>query len=343
MSDAYLLDSLPQQLGSDMPARDLWIGFDLGGTKMLAALCDERMEVIARKRKSTKGHEGAEAGIDRVKNTIEKVVEEAGVSLNRVAGIGIGCPGPLDLNEGIVLQTPNLGWKNVPICELLEKEFSIPTVLVNDVDAGVYGEYRLGAAQKAQCVVGLFPGTGIGGGCVYNGQILRGPKLSCFEVGHMRVVPEGDFCGCGRRGCLETIASRLAISSEVAKAAYRGQAPNLLELAGTDLSNIRSGVLAEAIEKGDKIVEKIVRNAAKHLGVAAGGLINLLCPDVILLGGGLVEALPKLYIEEVRKAAEDYSMPAYHDSFKVVAATLGDDAAAKGAAVWAQATIESRR
>lgn len=342
MSDAYLLESLQQKVEPLKPARDLWIGFDLGGTKMLAAICDEHMEIVARKRRNTKGHEGAEAGIERVKTTIDKVLEEADISLDRVAGIGIGCPGPLDLNDGIVLQTPNLGWKNVPICELLEKEFGVPAVLVNDVDAGVYGEYRLGAAQKAQCVVGLFPGTGIGGGCVYNGQILRGPKLSCFEVGHMRVVPEGDFCGCGRRGCLETVASRLAISAEVAKAAYRGQAPRLQQLAGTDLSNIRSGTLAEAIAQGDKIVDKIVRNAARHLGIAAGGLINLLCPDVILLGGGLVEALPKLFAEEVRKAAEEFSMPAYQDSFKVVVANLGDDAAVKGAAAWAQATIESR-
>ena len=120
-----MADSQPEASASNSTpqstARDLWVGFDLGGTKMLAAVCDSKFEIIARRRKNTKGHEGADAGIDRVKQTLEKAIEEAGVTLDRIAGIGIGCPGPLDLEDGIVLQTPNLGWKNVPICELLEE------------------------------------------------------------------------------------------------------------------------------------------------------------------------------------------------------------------------------
>lgn len=316
--------------------RDIWIGFDLGGTKMLSAVYDSSLNFLGKKRRPTKGHEGSESGLERVESTIEKALDEADVPRKRLAGIGIGVPGPLDLTNGIVLDTPNLGWKDVPIQKQLEDEFSCPVVLMNDVDAGVYGEFRFGAAQGAECIVGLFPGTGIGGGCVINGEIFRGPRMSCFEVGHMRVVPEGPRCGCGRRGCLEAVASRLAIASAAAAAAYRGQAPHLKKENGTDLSDIRSGALAGSIEAGDRIVEDIVRSAARHLGTAAGSLVNLLNPDLIILGGGLVEALPDLYCDEVMSAAQKQAMTCYKDSFRVVVAELEDYASVKGAAAWAQ-------
>ena len=169
----------------------------------------------------------------------------------RLAGIGVGCPGNIDLEKGVVIDAANLSWKNFQIREALEEEFKCPAVVLNDVDAGVYGEYRFGAGKAARCLVGVFPGTGIGGGCVYEGKVLRGKNISCFEIGHMQINPNGLPCGCGRIGCLETEASRLAISAAAAAAAFRGEAPHLLAAAGTDLANIRSGVLAEAIQAGD--------------------------------------------------------------------------------------------
>ena len=313
-----------------------WLGFDLGGTKMQSVLFNDRFEPVVRRKKKTRGHEGADAGIERIINTIEKVLEEANIPGSRLGGIGVGCPGPLDLDQGIIVEAPNLGWKKVPLRDILQKKFGCPTTICNDVDAGVYGEYRFGAGMKARTVLGVFPGTGIGGGLVYEGRIFRGKKSSCLEIGHMPVVPNGAPCGCGRRGCLETVASRLALSAEIAKAAYRGQAPHLLRVAGTDLANIRSGVLAEVIDAGDEIVEEIVRGGARLLGEAIAGVVNLLAPDVIVLGGGLVEALPKLFTEEVDKALKRHTMPAYEGSFELRVAKLGDDAGAMGAAAWAQ-------
>lgn len=339
MSDSETPD--PAEDGRKVASeKNLWVGFDLGGTKMLAAVYDSDFQLLGKKRKATRGSEGSEAGIDRVQGLIVKAVEEAEVSVDRIAGIGLGAPGPLDLIDGVVLDTPNLGWKNVPVQRQLEERFGCPAVLLNDVDAGVYGEYCFGAAKKARCVVGLFPGTGIGGGCVIDGDIFRGSRLSCFEIGHMRVVPDGPLCGCGRRGCLEAVSSRLTISAMAAAAAYRGQAPHLKEAEGTDLSAIRSGALAASIKAGDQVVEDIVRAAARHLGSAAGSLVNLLNPDVILLGGGLVEALPDLYSEVVLAAARKQAMSCYRDSFTVRVATLGDYASVKGAAAWARRTIE---
>src|SRR5690606_17536070 len=139
--------------------------------------------------------------------------------------------------------------------------------------------------RGARTVVGVFPGTGIGAGCVYDGRILAGAAISCMEIGHMQVVRGGKLCGCGRRGCLETEASRLAIAAEAAKAAYRGQAPNLMKLAGTDLSDIRSGTLAEAIKQGDKIIEQIVVDAAGWIGDAVASVVHLIAPDTVVLGG----------------------------------------------------------
>ena len=318
-----------------------WVGFDLGGTKMLATAYDSQFEQIGRRRKKTAGNQGAEAGLKRMIQTIREALDDAGIQAAQLAGIGIGCPGPLDLDRGIILDTPNLGWKNVPIKKILQAEFDVPVFIANDVDVGVYGEYRFGAGRGARSLLGVFPGTGIGGGAVYQGEIVRGKTGSCMEIGHIPVMIDGPICGCGQQGCLEAVASRLAIAAAAAQAAYRGQAPKLLELAGTDISAIRSGVLAASIAAGDEAVERIVRKAAAQIGMAVASVVNLMAPDTVVLGGGLVEAMPELFIEEVARAAQQRVMAAFCDTFEVVEATLGDDSAVKGAAAWAEACIEA--
>lgn len=324
---------------SDSTTDRFWVGFDLGGTKMLATVLNAEFRLVARKRRKTKGHEGDQTGLIRVCETIDEALKEAGIDRSRLGGIGLGCPGPLDLDRGIMIDAPNLGWKNVPIQAAVEKEFGCPVVIANDVDLGVYGEYRLGAARGARSVLGVFPGTGIGGGYVYEGRILRGKTQSCMEIGHIQVVPGGPLCGCGLRGCLEAVASRLAISAAAAAAVHRGQAPKLRALAGTDLSEIRSGVLAEAIRGGDTAVERIVRDAAEKIGIAVAGVVHLLSPDVVVLGGGLVEAMAFLLLPAVETSARAHVMKSYRDTFRVVPAKLGDDATVTGAAAWASECV----
>jgi glucokinase len=306
---------------------------------MAAAVFDSGFKVVARGRKKTRAREGAAAGVSRIVDVIAAALEEAGVSPGRLGGIGVGCPGPLDLDRGVVLQLPNLGWKDVPLRRKLEKAFGCPAVLSNDVDAGVYGEYRFGAAAGARCVVGVFPGTGIGGGCVYGGELLRGRNRSCMEIGHIQVLPDGPRCGCGRRGCLESVCSRLAVAAAAAAAAHRGEAPRLLEACGMNVEAIKSGALADSIRGGDAAVERIVRDAARWLGVGIGTVVNLLAPDVVVLGGGMVEAMRELFLDEVTKAARRHVMPSFEDIFEVRAAALGDDAVAMGAAAWAEHAV----
>jgi glucokinase len=326
---------------SGKKAKRHWVGFDLGGTKMLAVVFDQDFKILVRKRRKTRAQDGSKGGLRRMVGLIEAALADAGLAVDDLAGIGVGCPGPLDLDNGVVLEMPNLGWKKTKVGAELENVFRCPVVILNDVDAGIYAEYCFGAARDARCVVGVFPGTGIGGGAVYKGEILRGTSGSCMEIGHIPVVPEGPHCGCGRRGCLEAVSGRLAISAAAAAAAYRGEAPNLLAMAGTDLGNIRSRVLRESIAAGDVIIEAIVRDSARTVGWAMAGVVNLLAPDIVLLGGGLVEEMPDLFTEEFEAAVRGRVMPSYVNAFKIQVARLAGDATVTGAAAWAQQAIDA--
>lgn len=316
-----------------------WIGFDLGGTKMQCTLFDDNLKVVDSQRKRTRSEQGVNDNLDRIQNIITKLLDEHQVPLDQLAGIGIGCPGPVawdkgDWRKGIVCVAVNLGWENVPVGKILSDQFKCPVAVLNDVDAGVYGEFHAGAAQGSRTTVGIFPGTGIGGGCVYDGQILRGKLLSCMEIGHIKICSSPRIGATGMTGTLETEASRLAIAGELAKLAYRGEAPNLRREAGTELSEIRSKTIAEAIDKGDAQVLKVVQEACEIIGQAVANVVLLMCPDCIVLGGGLVEAMPELFVKEVNRIAKRHVFECYRDQFEVRAAKLGDNAATVGAAAW---------
>jgi glucokinase len=317
----------------------VWVGLDLGGTKMLAKVFDDKFKELGVAKKKTEGNRGLATGLRRMAETIEEALAAAGVDKSRVKGIGVGCPGPVNAEKGIIVEAPNLGWKNAPVVASLKKAIGAPVAICNDVDAGVFAEYEFGAARGAKCAVGIFPGTGIGGGAVIGGRLLQGANLSCMEIGHIPLNPETS----GNGGLtLELAASRLAIAAEAAKAAYRGQAPHLAKECGTDIALITSGKLAAAIAAGDKAIEEIVRNAAVLLGAGVATVVHLLAPDIIVLGGGLVSAMPKLYLETVKASANARLLGPYRNTFKLVQAQLVDDAGVKGAAAWARRALDSR-
>ncbi|MFN3157971.1 MAG: ROK family protein [Rubinisphaera brasiliensis] len=323
-------------------AERCWIGFDLGGTKMLAAVYDEEYRCLGRERKKTKGYLGAEVGVERVIKCIQDAIDDAGCSLEQIAGIGIGCPGPIDPERGVLLQAPNLGWKNVPIADLLRKQFKKPVVVINDVDAGVYGEYEFGAGRGARSILGVFPGTGIGGGFVYDGKIFQSRRISCMEIGHIPTVPNGPIASAGLPGSLESVSSRLAISALIAQAAYRGQAPTVAGSAGTDLANIRSGTISDALEAKEPLVVEILTHAVMQLGRSIAGFVHMLAPERIILGGGLVEAMPDFFQKKIKDGMNEWLLPAYADCAEVVVAKLGDDAGIQGATAWARHVIGDR-
>ena len=321
-------------------AKKAWIGFDLGGTKMLAVVYDDQFRVVSKAKQKSLGHKGQEDGLERMIQVVEEALGKSKIDRKNIAGIGVGCPGPIDAKTGEVVEAPNLGWANVPVESHLGKAFGCPVVASNDVDAGVFAEYEFGAGRGSDSLVGIFPGTGIGAGAVVNGKLLQGASISCMELGHIPLFPETSGSGKGTK-TLEEVCSRLFIASEAAKAAYRGQAPKLLELCGTDLSRITSGKLAKSIKAGDKAIEEIVRRSAVLLGCGVAVAVQLLGPDTVVLGGGLVEAMPDLYLKTVKESARNRVIVPFKKRFRIVAAELEDDAGVKGAAAWARRKIES--
>ena len=309
-----------------------WAGLDLGGTKMLAKIYDADFKELGESKRKTEGHKGLDSVVKRMDKCIREALGEAGVSAKDLCGIGIGCPGPVDPEAGVLLHAPNLGWKNVPIRKTFEKEFDCPVVACNDVDSGVFGEYKFGAARDARSAVGIFPGTGIGGGAVIHGRLLEGANITCMEIGHIPFSEAGLT--------LEEVCSRLAIASESAAAAYRGQAPYILKNCGTDMAKITSGKIADAIENGDVAIEKIVKEAACRLGSGVATVVQLIAPEVVVIGGGLVEAMPKLFMKALEESVDEKVLAPFRGRYRIVEAELGDDAGVQGAAAWAAKSVE---
>jgi glucokinase len=314
-----------------LKANEKVIGVDIGGTKMMATVYNREFEPLGTCRKKSKGKTAKPGSTEaRIIAILREALESAGNP--EIHGIGVGSPGPLDPKTGVIIDTPNLGWKNFPLAEVLGKEFGVPVVVDNDVNVGTYGEWCFGDISDCTDVVGIFPGTGIGGGLIVNGRMVHGFSGAAGEVGHMTVMLDGPYCGCGKRGCLEAVASRIAIAKEIAALAAREDAPYILENCGTDLANIRSGVIAKAINAGEKMVEGVVRQAAYYIGVASGNLINILSPEAVVIGGGLVEAMPELFMEEIKRGVADHAMPFLRKKVRILPAKLGDNAGVLGAA-----------
>ncbi len=306
------------------------IGVDIGGTKIAVGVLNHKLEIVGRSKKRTRSRKKDEPTEERVFRAIRLALEDA--KIDDFKAIGMGSPGPLDPKTGVIIDTPNLAWSNFPLVASVSKTFKAPTFLDNDVNLGTYGEYHFGEARNCPNVVGIFPGTGIGGAIILDGKLVHGFSGSAGEIGHMTIMLDGPFCGCGKRGCLESVASRIAIGEQVIALAARHDAPYILETCGTDLANVRSGVLAEAVKRGDSMVEAVIRRAAYYVGVAAANLINIISPEAIILGGGLVEAMETIYMEEVSRAINEHAMPFMRNNVRLAPAQLGDDAVIMGAA-----------
>lgn len=323
------------------------IGIDLGGTKILAAVVDAEGRILARAKMRTQARRSSSQVIDRIAEAAQEAANSARVSFDRIAAIGIAAPGVLDAEAGVVRFAPNLGWRDVPLAAALRQKLGVPVFLENDVNMGTLAEYVLGAGRGANDVVGIFVGTGIGGGLILNGRLHRGKNGSAGEIGHMVIQIGGPRCGCGRRGCLESIASRTAIVRDLADAVERGTKSVLTKLAKKgDVRSITSGVLAKAVAAGDPLTLSVLKRAMKALGIGVANVVNLLGPEMVILGGGVIEALDDTWLDRVRAVAQKYAMANAMEGVKIVRAQLGDDAVVLGAAVWARqmmAEAPSRR
>jgi len=267
------------------------VGVDLGGTKILAGVFDSDFERLARMKLSTKADRGQEHVMERVARCVQDAVDECDLSMKQIRGVGIGAPGAVDADDGRVIFAPNLGWKDIPLKKALEKELGVPVFVENDCKLHTLGVYEAELKGKPRHLIGIFLGTGIGAGLILDGKPYLGHNGTAGEVGHMVIDVNGPECGCGNRGCFEALASRRAIFRTIQTAVKKGQETVLTEMLGKDLADLRSGDLRKAIRRGDKFVERVVEEAAEYTGIAVGNLINLFNPEVIVLGGGIMEQL----------------------------------------------------
>jgi glucokinase len=320
---------------------DYLVGVDLGGTKILSGLFTNSLECIGTAKLSTKSQRGVPAVIDRIERCIRDSVDEADLSLKQVAGVGIGAPGAVDFDSGTVIFAPNMeGWKDVTLKKDLEKQLGIPVFVENDANIAVLGVHVAELKAKPKSVVGIFVGTGIGGGLVVNGELYSGFNHTAGEIGHMVIDVNGPKCGCGNRGCFEALASRTAIFQRIKAGVKDGEKTLLTEMLGDGLDDMRSGDLRKAIRRGDKFVSKIVEQVAEYVGIGVSNLVNVLGPEVVVLGGGVIEALSDEMVGIITKTAKDHAMPGTMKGVEIVASKLGDSAGITGAAVLAKKNVK---
>ena len=306
----------------------------MGGTKILAALVDSNGCITSRAKKKTRAELGPEAVLERIHQTARETLQGAGIETGQVGCLGIGAPGPLDPKAGVVLEAPNLKWRNVHLKAFLEEKLGIETYLSNDVNAGTWGEFKLGAGRGALSCVGVFIGTGIGGGLVLDGKLWEGASHVAGEIGHICVDPNGPVCGCGRCGCLEAFASRTAMTREVLRIAKKAKKTKSYTV--DQGGQIRSKQYKQAFDSGDELFTHVIHNAAGHLGIGLGSVANLLNPECIILGGGLVEALGKPYVDLVEQSFNERTFASAASAVRIVEAALGDDAGIIGTALLAR-------
>jgi glucokinase len=312
------------------------VGVDFGGTKIYAGVFNSSLECQGTARVSTKADRGVEPVIERIARCVRDAVDECDLSMDQVRGVGVGAPGAIDPEPGKVIFAPNLAWKDVPLKKALEKDLDVPVFVENDCNICALGVYEVEMDAKPHSLLGIFIGTGIGGGLILDGQLFAGFNKTAGEVGHMVIQAGGPKCGCGNSGCFEALASRTAIFRQIKSAVEEGQKTVLTEMLGPKLEDLRSGDLRKAIRRGDKFVAKVVEQAAEYTGIAVANLINLLSPEVVVLGGGVMEALEDEMMPIIVETATKRALSGTAKGIEIVASKLGDEAGIVGGAVLAR-------
>lgn len=319
------------------------LAIDLGGTKALAGVVAAGGEVRSRVLVTSRELQGQpEHLMDRIAEAGRLAAHEAGMSLTDLAAIGMGVPGPLDAARSVVSVAPNLGWVQFPAREKLAARLpGLPVFLENDVRAVARSEHTLGAGRGYGSMIAIFVGSGVGGGLIVGGRVYHGEHGGAGEVGHMVVQAGGPHCPCGSRGCLEAVAARGGVARHVAQQVARGKATVLTELLKGNLSALTSRDLANAIAQNDAVAIAAARRSARYVGLAIGGLVNLQDPGIVVLGGGIVEALGAPYVAWASDSARKQILAPAAKAVPIVPASLGDDAGLLGAALTAFAGLDA--
>ena len=315
-----------------MALRQLVLGIDLGGTKINTAVVDRAGSMLAHDFRQTLVAEGPDAVIDRMIDAAREVIARAQVRPDQVEAAGVCAPGPLDLEAGLTLSPPNLpGWERIPLIARISERLGMPAQLENDANAAALGENRFGAGRGTQHMIYVTASTGIGGGLILDGRLYHGASGLAGEIGHQTILPHGPICGCGNRGCLESLASGTAIARRGRESVARGVPTLIADLAEGDPGRISAKLVAQAAERGDAEARMILSQAMDFLGIGMANLVNLFNPELIVIGGGLTNLGDALF-GPVRRAVERIAFPTAAQAVRIVPAQLGDNVGALGAA-----------
>jgi glucokinase len=310
------------------------LGIDIGGTNLVVgSVAEDGSSMVASASEPTHSEAGATDVVDRLVGLAERAIattrrEAPGAE---ILGVGVGAPGPLDTKRGIVLLTPNLGWVNMPLRQLIHDRLGLPAALDNDANCAVLGEWWVGAARGARHAIGITIGTGIGGGLIIDGQLYHGASDVAGEIGHTTIDTEGRRCKCGNYGCLEAYASGPNIALRAVEELEAGAESRLRTLVGGDLQKITAQTVYQAAANGDELALEVVNDTAKFLGVGIGNLLNVYNPEVVVVCGGVTLAGDHLFEPLRREVARRAFKPAV-TACRIVPGELSGTAGVYGAA-----------
>lgn len=307
------------------------IGVDVGGTNVKVALVDETGSIIFTDTVPTRAEMGYEYTISNMIKAIHDVIRESKTDMKDVKGIGFGFPGQIDCDNGIVRIAPNIpGWVNIPIADIVSKEFGVPVKVDNDVRCAALAELNYGAGKGATNMICITVGTGIGSGLIVNGKLVRGASNAAGELGHIKLQMEnGPLCGCGDRGCLEAFASGPSIVAMAEEYVRGGKSTKYRELAKNEITPY---YVCEAAKQGDVVAKKIFEIIGTYIGIGLASVVNLLNPEKIVIGGGVADA-GELLFAPIREAIAKRAMPIQGGAVEVVHAELGNTAGVIGASL----------
>jgi glucokinase len=313
----------------------LALGVDLGGTKILTAVTNSQGKMLSRDHSITPARKGHEAVIQSILESANRALEQANVAISELTALGVGAPGLVNPETGILFTSPNLpGWRNIPLRDIMQERLGKKTFLINDANAAALGEFYFGAARGARNFIYITLSTGIGGGIVIDGKIYAGAIGAAGEVGHMTIDDKGPVCNCGNRGCWETLASGTALAREARHRIKEGARTSILEYTEGDVGKVTAEVIHNAAEQGDSLAKELIARTGYYVGVGLANLINIFNPELIVIGGGLSNIGDMLLKPAFKVAGER----AYKEAFQAVrfaSAELGRNSGVLGAAAFA--------
>lgn len=316
-------------------AGDLILGVDLGGTKILTAVANSQGKMLSRDHSITPAQKGHKAVIQSILESVHRALGRADVAISDLIVVGVGAPGLLNPETGILFTSPNLpGWRDVPLRDIIQEKLGKKTFLINDANAAALGEFYFGAARGARNFIYITISTGIGGGIVIDGKIYSGAIGAAGEVGHMTVDDDGPICNCGNRGCWETLASGTALAREARHRIEEGVRTSILEYADGDVEKVNPQVINSAARQGDSLAKELIGRTGYYVGVGLANLVNIFNPELIVIGGGLSNIGDMLFEPAFKVAGER----AYKEAFQAVrfaSAELGRNSGVLGAAAFA--------